>query len=89
MQEWSGVETRQKGNAMSQGYEYLKVDIKCPFFKNIKKGTTIICEGPYDGCTGISLSHETKGEMDKQRKLFCCDRYQNCEIYRMIMAAKY
>ena len=63
---------------MAQGNEYLKVDIKCPFFKNIKKGNVITCEGPYDSCTGISLSHKTRDEMNQQRKIFCCDRYENC-----------
>lgn len=68
---------------------YLTEDILCPFFKEIHKGTVIKCEGPYPGCTCISLAHENKNEMNKQRELFCCKEYQKCEVYRMIISSKY
>ena len=74
---------------MSQQYEYLKTDVVCPFFQNIKNGTDIVCESPYEGCTNLTIRHQNKKEMNKQRILFCCNKYKNCEIYRMIIEAKY
>lgn len=55
---------------------------KCPFFQRsgIRK---ISCTGVFDG-TRISWEFD-KGE-DKviQIRTFCCDKYQNCEVYRML-----
>lgn len=73
----------------SPSNEFKTVDIKCPLFKKIKGGTVIVCEGPYDGCLSISLAHQNKIEMKKQCNIFCCDKFCNCEIYRMICDAKY
>lgn len=64
-------------------------DIKCPFFKHINGNCNICCEGLYDGCQSIQLCHKTKKDLRQQTKLFCEDKYEYCEVYRMIVASKY
>lgn len=65
-------------------------DIKCPFFKYINvKNCNICCEGLYDGCQSIQLCYKTKKDLNKQIKLFCEDKYEYCEVYRMIVDSKY
>lgn len=71
---------------MKQDYE--AVNIICPFFQNLK-GTKITCEAPYDGCSCVSLVHNSRLECMKQVKIFCQNKYHNCEVYRMIENAKY
>lgn len=62
--------------------------IKCPFFQNITK-QKITCEGPCDDCVATALVYKTNEQRNKQIKIFCQGKYQNCEVYRMINAAKY
>jgi len=41
-----------------------------------------------DGCT-VSVRFARAKLRDKHWRLFCCGRYDYCEIYRMVMEAKY
>lgn len=55
---------------------------ECPFF--LRSGNRkISCTGVSDG---IRLSWEFDRADDKeiQMRVFCCDKYQNCEVYRML-----
>lgn len=47
------------------------------------------CEGPFDDCLSISLRMRDKESCLLHMKLFCMARYERCEVYRMVMAAKY
>ena len=37
----------------------------------------------------LALTYSQKIDYDTQLGVFCCEHYKKCEIYRMIMAAKY
>lgn len=63
---------------------YKDVDILCPFFKELApKG--ISCEGLTDDSI-IKLWFNSPKSKDLHANIFCCNRYQNCEIYRMLEA---
>lgn len=66
-----------------------KADVQCPFYKfDDCKGKRIICEGIVAEST-LTLTYYWKKGYEKQLGVFCCEHYKNCEIYRMLMEAKY
>ena len=66
-----------------------KVDAQCPFFKcDEAKTRRITCEGIVDKST-LALTYRRKRDFDTQLGVFCCEYYKKCEIYRMLMEAKY
>lgn len=63
------------------------VNVRCSFFVNDKAGSIcykIICEGITDRST-ISWLFQDKEDYKIQMKTFCCDRYTNCELYRVLI----
>ena len=55
---------------------------ECPFF--LRSGNRkISCSGVFDG-TRISWEFDRKDDKDIQMKTFCCEKYHNCEVYRML-----
>ena len=55
---------------------------ECPFF--LRSGNRKIrCSGVFDG-TRISWEFDRKDDKDIQMKTFCCEKYHNCEVYRML-----
>lgn len=60
--------------------------ITCPFYKSMAQ-KSISCEGITDDCI-IKLLFVSPEKRDLHRKIFCENRYQNCEIYR-VLEAKY
>ena len=70
---------------MSTG-SFKQVTVQCPFYrKDIPVRRQISCEGLVDK-SSISLLYQRKADYDKQMEIFCCDKYINCEIYRMLMS---
>ena len=66
-----------------------KVDAQCPFYKfDDFKRRRISCEGIVDDST-LALYFCRKKDYDTQLNVFCCEHYKRCEIYRMLMEAKY
>ena len=66
-------------------------NILCPFFRaEDGKRHRIICEGLGDA-SSISWNFANRDERQRIRQIeiFCQDRYQNCELYRMIRESKY
>ena len=64
-------------------------DAQCPFFRSdVGNQKRINCEGIVDRST-LALTFQRKKDYDIQLSVFCCEHYKNCEIYRMIMEAKY
>ena len=61
--------------------------ILCPFRRS-HSNQTLCCEGPTDDCT-VTLNFNDAGKRILHQKIFCSARYQCCEIYRMVMEAKY
>lgn len=66
-----------------------QADAQCPFFKfdEVKK-KRIVCEGIVDE-SSLALIYFRREDYETQLGVFCCDHYKNCEVYRMLMAAKY
>lgn len=62
--------------------------VKCPFFHKTDK-LKITCEGPHDDCQCLNQIYKSNNGRDKQLKLYCQDQYEKCEIYRMLVEAKY
>ncbi len=65
----------------------MDVQARCPFFRRTA-GTRITCEGPFDGAAVMLLMNSGK-QTEIQLRVFCCEHYEKCEIYRMVMASKY
>ena len=68
---------------MSSG-SYKQVYVRCPFYKQDDGKQRIVCEGPTDGCN-LSLSYSRKADFETQITVFCCEHYEKCEVYRMLM----
>ena len=66
-----------------------KTDAQCPFYRfdDIQR-KRISCEGIVDRST-LALYFHSKKDFDKQLSVFCCEHYKKCEIYNMLMEAKY
>ena len=64
-----------------------KGDCRCPFFRSVGE-KSVCCEGFMEGCT-VSVRFVRPRLLDKHWRLYCCGRYDYCEIYRMVMEAKY
>ena len=58
------------------------VDVRCPFFLSSGK-RHITCEGITDDCT-TTLNFASQEKRNMQRRIFCDDKYECCEIYRML-----
>lgn len=66
-----------------------KVDVLCPFYKfDDWKKRRIVCEGLVDQGT-LALTYRLRDDYETQLNVFCCEYYKNCEIFRMLMEAKY
>ena len=59
------------------------VEAKCPFFLSSGK-RKISCEGITDYCT-TCLMFVSEKKRNQHREIFCDARFQNCEIYRMLV----
>lgn len=62
-------------------------DCKCPMMQEMR-GKCVVCEAPMDGAT-VSLKFKTARKMEKHAEIYCKENYRYCEVYRMVMAAKY
>lgn len=63
--------------------------MKCPFYRrddvNIRK---ITCEGIMDKST-LSMTFRRLDDYDRHLDTYCCEHFDKCEIYRMLMNEKY
>lgn len=60
-------------------------DAQCPFFRSdVGNKKRIICEGIVDNST-LALTFDRKKDYDTQLRVFCCEHYKKCEVYRMLM----
>lgn len=60
------------------------VRVRCPFFVCDDGRSRIVCEGIADGST-LSQRFQTKQGYKIQMNTFCCDKYDYCEIYRVLI----
>ena len=66
---------------------YKQIEVQCPFYK-YDHARRITCEGLVDDST-LSLSYMRIKDYETQLSVFCCEHYKKCEVYTMLMAAKY
>ena len=70
------------------GGSFQQVHVKCPFYRNDDSRCKLSCEGVIEGST-LTWSFQKKVDLKQQMEIFCCEYYKNCEVYRMLMEAKY
>ncbi len=62
--------------------------IQCPFYKGREGGKSLVCEG-FGDAKSLAQVYPSRGKLRKQMEVFCCHRYRNCEVYRLLMHTKY
>ena len=62
--------------------------VKCPFYCGDDGKRQLSCEGIVEDSL-INWKFKTKQSFRQQMEIFCCQYYENCEIYRMLMENKY
>ena len=60
--------------------------MRCPFYRR-DTPQTVTCEGLVEHST-VRLCFGFERDCTTHVRVFCCRRFQNCEIYRAIEAAK-
>lgn len=63
---------------------YMQVFVRCPFYQSDDGKKSITCEGLIDD-SYLVLLYRSKEDYRQQIELFCCEHYQRCEVYRMLM----
>jgi len=63
---------------------YAQVEVQCPFYHYDDGRRRITCEGITDGCV-TAVVFRCRGDYDTQIRVFCCGKYENCEVCRMLM----
>lgn len=64
-----------------------QLEIQCPFFTGQEEtfaGKKILCESPVPG-SNLNLYFRKKEDYQTQLRVFCCQHYEKCEIYRAVM----
>ena len=67
---------------------YKQIAVHCPFYKYDDGKQRITCEGLVDN-SSLALIYSRRNDYETQINVFCCEHYKKCEIYRMLMDAKY
>lgn len=67
---------------------YRQVYVRCPFYKYDDGIRRITCEGIIDE-SSLALIYGKKVDYEMQITRFCCQHYDKCEVYRMLMENKY
>ena len=68
---------------------YIDVKVQCPFYNySERQRRKINCEGITDN-SSISLFFQNGEGFQNQMEVFCCKHYTKCEVYNMLMNAKY
>lgn len=67
---------------------YLQVFVLCPFYASDDGAHRIVCEGIVDE-SSLALWFSRRADYETQMSVFCCQHYEKCEIYRMLMESKY
>ena len=63
---------------------YYQADVQCPFYKYDDGKKRITCEGVTQDSSLAQIYHR-KADYEMQILTFCCQHYQKCELYRMLM----
>lgn len=63
---------------------YLQAYVHCPFYKYDDGRRRITCEGITED-SSLALIYRKKTDFETQIRVFCCEHYERCEIYRILM----
>lgn len=75
--------------ASNRKLSWTKTDVLCPFFKDLDRSNAAVkCEGLKSAGYIVSSFGAVKN-YDWHLGRFCCCRYEDCPIYKMIYAEKY
>lgn len=87
--EWEaqGMAQRKRTKPPDRVKTFLMRDAVCPFVKALK-GKCVECEAPMDKAK-LVLQFRTANAMEEHARTYCGDHYKYCEVYRMVMDAKY
>jgi hypothetical protein len=75
--------SKKKRNFHGTG-SYKQIFVRCPFYKRDDGKYRIACEGIVEN-SSIELTYQFEKLYRMQMDTFCCQHYQKCEIYRMLM----
>ena len=67
---------------------YRQVYVQCPFYVTDDGKQRITCEG-FGTSRSLTQVYRFKAEYERQMESFCCENYQCCEVYRVLMKSKY
>ena len=67
---------------------YNQVYVQCHFYKEDDGKFSITCEG-FGDARYLKQMYYNKSQYTTQIGVFCCENYQRCEVYRLIMETKY
>lgn len=75
------------------GFRYKEeINIGCPFYRSMERETSrkyrVSCEGPSERGT-MSMEMFSLADLDTQVRVFCCENWKKCEVYRLLMTEKY
>lgn len=68
---------------MSSG-SFKQADVKCPFYKFDDGKRRITCEGIIED-SSLALIYHKKVDYETQIDVFCCEYYEKCEVYKLLM----
>lgn len=67
---------------------FKQVYVVCPFYITDDGAQRVTCEGVVDG-SSLSIYFSKRADYETLMSVFCCQHYEKCEIYRMLMENKY
>ncbi len=56
---------------------------QCPYYRHCDGKKKVICQGVSDG-SRLCWEFGNSEDLNIQVKVFCCDKYKNCEVYQML-----
>lgn len=66
-----------------------QTSVLCPFYNHDNgQKHKVTCEGIIDGSC-ITLTFQKRLDYKIHITTFCCEHYKKCEVYNMLMDAKY
>lgn len=74
------------GKEENMGIE--RADVICPFYRYDDGYSRLVCEGLTEDSSVIQ-QYKTKRGFRQQMEIFCLCSCDHCEIFRMLMGAKY
>lgn len=68
---------------MSRREAWKDVDVQCPFYRRSTE-RQIVCEGLTEK-GNLTQSFRRMKDKEKHMGVYCCGRYRECRLYRMLM----